>query len=629
MTFKLVALAALPLVLIATQAGHCQGRYTISDETAAEPGSPDVVVLHDNIAGAEAAIAPSQGGELSSYRVKVLGQSIELIYRARDYRPQPGFRGKASNLWPAVGAQYPVGTIPKQSCGDGTYVVAGKTYPMPCHGFAKDLAWKEVSRSADSNSAQVTVELTDSESTRTFYPFVFKLDATYLLSNGQLAINYQVTSDAANKEAMPFSIGNHIAFKIPFVEGTDPADMTFETPNTTLLLHNPSGAGLSGKEEQRSFETPQRLGDFDSRSALSLAGYRSQPYALLVDPKGVSVRITQTASTSLPEQLVRFNAFGGPHEGYFCPEPWFGRQNSLNQQEGMISLAAGQSWKWRIQLVISGPPPGMNGASPGVEKYGGNFGYVEGPVWAKQGYLLFSDIPGSRILKMTAPNHTEIYRRFTNGANGNSMDVEGRLYSCEKDGRRVVRMEKNGTITVVAQDFEGKRINDPNDVVVRRDGQVYFSDPNPKGGLEPFELGYAGVYHVAPDGTISLIRKMLYPNGVALTTDGKTLYIVDTAERDVIAYDLDEKGNASHGRVLISGIDGLPDGLRVAANGNIYIACRGVAIYTPNGKFIKMIEFPETPSNLTFGDEDLQTIYVTARTSVYRVRVPDKGSLQY
>jgi len=115
MTFKLVALAALPLVLIATQAGHCQGRYTISDETAAEPGSPDVVVLHDNIAGAEAAIAPSQGGELSSYRVKVLGQSIELIYRARDYRPQPGFRGKASNLWPAVGAQYPVGTIPKQS----------------------------------------------------------------------------------------------------------------------------------------------------------------------------------------------------------------------------------------------------------------------------------------------------------------------------------------------------------------------------------------------------------------------------------------------------------------------------------------------------------------------------------
>jgi gluconolactonase len=190
-------------------------------------------------------------------------------------------------------------------------------------------------------------------------------------------------------------------------------------------------------------------------------------------------------------------------------------------------------------------------------------------------------------------------------------------------------MEKNGTITVVAQDFEGKRINDPNDVVVRRDGQVYFSDPNPKGGLEPFELGYAGVYHVAPDGTISLIRKMLYPNGVALTPDGKTLYIVDTAERDVIAYDLDEKGNASHGRVLISGIDGLPDGLRVAANGNIYIACRGVAIYTPNGKFIKMIEFPETPSNLTFGDEDLQTIYVTARTSVYRVRVPDKGSLQY
>ena len=478
----------------------CQARYTISDEVAGGPGSPDVVVLHDNIAGAEAAIAPSQGGELSSYRVKVLGQSIELIYRARDYGPQPGFRGKASNLWPAVGAQYPVDTIPKQSCGDGTYVVAGKTYPMPCHGFAKDLAWKEVSRRADSNSAQVTIELTDSQRTRTFYPFVFKLDATYQLSNGQLTINYQVTSGAVNKEPMPFSIGNHIAFKIPFVEGTDPADMTFETPNTTLLLHNPSGAGLSGKEEQRSFETPLRLGDFDSRSALSLAGYRSQPYALLVDPKGVSVRITQTASTSLPEQLVRFNAFGGPHEGYFCPEPWFGRQNSLNQHEGMISLAAGQSWKWRIQLVVSGPPPGMNGSEPRCGEIRRQLRLRGRPCLGQAGLPAIQRYPRFSHPQDDGACHTEIYRHFTNAANGNSMDVEGRLYSCEKEGRRVVRMEKDGTITVIAQDFEGKRINDPNDVVVRRDGQVYFSDPNPKGGLEPLELGYAGVYHVAPDG---------------------------------------------------------------------------------------------------------------------------------
>jgi gluconolactonase len=147
--------------------------------------------------------------------------------------------------------------------------------------------------------------------------------------------------------------------------------------------------------------------------------------------------------------------------------------------------------------------------------------------------------------------------------------------------------------------------------------------------LQHFELGYAGVYHVNPAGQISLIAKMPRPNGVTLTPDGRTLYVADTSERRILAYDLDAKGNATNERVFISNIDGGPDGLRVAANGNIYIACRGIAVYTPQGQFLKMIEFPEMPANLTFGDSDLQTIYVTARTSVYRVRVPDRGYLLY
>jgi len=162
----------------------------------------------------------------------------------------------------------------------------------------------------------------------------------------------------------------------------------------------------------------------------------------------------------------------------------------------------------------------MNGASPGVEKYGGNFGYVEGPVWAKQGYLLFSDIPGSRILKMTAPNHTEIYRRFTNGANGNSwMSRVVCIVARRTDGVRKNGEERHDHGSCAG--FRRQTHQRSERCGCSRDGQVYFSDPNPKGGLEPFELGYAGVYHVAPDGTISLIRKMLYPNGVALTPDGK------------------------------------------------------------------------------------------------------------
>jgi gluconolactonase len=617
----------LLLLCLAVPSGFGQARYTITDEDAAGPGTPKVLVLRDLAGGVEAAVAPSQGGELSSFRVKFKGEWVELLYHARDYTHPQGFQGKGPVLWPAVGVQFPLGQFPKSTCGDGSYPLYGKTYPMPCHGFAKNLSWTEVSRVADNQGAHVTVELRDSDRTRPFYPFAFQLDATFTLSGGLLTIDYTTKSDSSNTQPMVFSIGNHIGFKIPFLPGTDPAAMTFASPSRQQLLRNTLGF-VDGREEPRSFETPQRLGDFDARVAIPLAGYKSVPYALLTDPQGLSLRVSQQATADLEEPIVRFNIYGGPSIGYFSPEPWFGLQNSLNIGKPLVHLAAGNSWTWRVQLKATGPPP-ESPKSAGVERFGGDFGYIEGPVWSKQGFLIFSDMFDSKILKMSQANHPEIYRDDTNGANGNAMDVEGRLYSCERDGRRVVRLEKDGSLTVIASEFEGKRVNDPNDIVVRRDGQVYFSDPAPKDSLQHFELGYAGVYHVTPSGRISLVAKMPRPNGVTLTPDGHTLYVADTLQRKILAYDLDAEGNASHERVFISDIDGGPDGLRVAANGNVYIACRGVAIYSPQGKFIKMIEFPETPANLTFGDSDLKTIYVTARTSVYRVRIPDQGYLLY
>ena len=233
-------------------------------------------------------------------------------------------------------------------------------------------------------------------------------------------------------------------------------------------------------------------------------------------------------------------------------------------------------------------------------------------------------------MKASAPNQASIHRNYTNAANGNSMDTQGRLYTCERDGRRVSRMEKDGKVTVIATEWQGKRLNSPNDVVVRRDGQIYFSDPASKAVLEPQELGFNGLYHVTPEGKLSLITaKMVRPNGVALTPDGRILYVADSQDRKIFAFDLDLAGNASNERIFISGIDGSPDGLRIAENGNLYIAARGIAVYTKAGKFIRMIEFPETPANCAFGDADLKTLYVTARTSVYRVRISDRGSLQY
>jgi len=615
---------------LASSSALAQARYTITDENAAGPTSPKVIVLHDNQVRAEAAVTPSEGGELSSFKVTYKGQQIELLYHARDYEHRAGFQGKGPLLWPAVGAQYPIGSIPKESCGMGSYVVKSKSYPMPCHGFARSVPWKEIKRTADTHSARVTLELTDSDATRQYYPYAFHLDANYELIDGHLTIDYVVTADSSNAESIPFSIGNHIALKLPLLAGTDPTKMLFATQNTIQLLRNSVGV-LSGDQKERSFSTPEALGTFDAHVALPLSGYKSQPFSRLIDPQGMTLRLTQTVSSGLPEPLIRTNAYGGPSQGYFCPEPWFGVQNSLNTGIGLMKLEPGKSWIWRLNLEIEPSPPSDPVASSGVERVGQNFSFVEGPVWVPRdgGYLLFSDIYNSQILKLAAPNRPSIYQQFTNAANGNSMDAEGRLYSCERDGHRVVRRDIDGTETIVASKYEGKRFNSPNDVVVRRDGQVYFSDPASAAVLEPRELSFNGLYHVTPAGKISLIAKMSRPNGVAITPDGHTLYVADSQEKKIIAYDLDAEGNASNGRTFISGIDGTPDGLRVAENGNLYIACRGIAIYSSHGQFKRMIEFPETPVNCAFGGPDLQTLYVTAHTSVYTVHVPDKGALQY
>ncbi|MGE5569049.1 MAG: SMP-30/gluconolactonase/LRE family protein [Rhodospirillales bacterium] len=265
-----------------------------------------------------------------------------------------------------------------------------------------------------------------------------------------------------------------------------------------------------------------------------------------------------------------------------------------------------------------------------VEKAATGYKFTEGPIWSREGYLLFSDIPQNKILRLAPGKPVETFREQSNGANGNAFDTQGRLYTCEGGARRVTRTARNGKIEVLAERFEGKRLNAPNDIVVRRDGHVYFTDPAFGGSEDTRELDFYGVFHITPRGQLELIAKPKgRPNGIALSPDGRILYVANSDERNVRAYDLDRSGRTSNERVLVSNIEGGPDGMKVDEKGNLCIAAKTLVIYSPDGKLLHSIELPETPSNCAFGDADLQSLYITARTSLYRVRLNVKGSLPY
>jgi gluconolactonase len=203
------------------------------------------------------------------------------------------------------------------------------------------------------------------------------------------------------------------------------------------------------------------------------------------------------------------------------------------------------------------------------------------------------------------------------------MDRKGRLYSCEYKARRVTRTDRNGKIEVFVDRFEGKRFNAPNDIVVRRDGHVYFSDPlfTP---LEQRDLDFYSVYHVTPNGRIEAVARMkTRPNGVTLSPD-----VANTDEKNIRAYDLDRSGRASNERVVVADLPAGPDGIRTDAKGNLYVTARGVAVYSPKGELLGRITVPVNPRNLAFGDADLRTLYIVGNT-IFRVRVDVAGSVQY
>jgi len=261
-----------------------------------------------------------------------------------------------------------------------------------------------------------------------------------------------------------------------------------------------------------------------------------------------------------------------------------------------------------------------------LDEFGKGYTYTEGPAWSKDGYLIFSDTPDDKLLKW-AGQEIEVYREDAHGPSGNAFDSQGRLYTCETRTRRVTRTDKKGTIEVLADRFEGKRLNAPNDIVVSRNDHVYFTDPAFGSQQERRELDFYGVYHLPPKGPLKLVaRPAGRPNGIALSPNNRILYVANSDERNVRAYDLDRSGDASGERVLISSIEGVPGGIRVDEKGDLWIAAKQIVIYSPEGKLLHTIPVHGTPSNLAFGEADGKSLFITARGVVYRARVNLKGA---
>ncbi len=270
-----------------------------------------------------------------------------------------------------------------------------------------------------------------------------------------------------------------------------------------------------------------------------------------------------------------------------------------------------------------------------VEAVASGFHFTEGPVWdADLGCLHFSDIPANTIHQWQPGSGMSVFRSPSGKSNGLTRDREGRLIVCEHAGRRVSRIDKDGNATTVASHYQGRRLNSPNDVVVKSDGAIYFTDPpyglNPTFGVAEYpELDFAGVYRVAPDGReIAVVAADCTPNGLAFCPDERRLYVADTEDNLVCVYEVGHDGSLSGGQVFarMSGSPLAPDGIKVDRDGHVFVTgAGGVWVYEQGGTRLGVIPVPELPANLAWGEADWSTLYITARTSVYRVRTTTKG----
>jgi len=264
-----------------------------------------------------------------------------------------------------------------------------------------------------------------------------------------------------------------------------------------------------------------------------------------------------------------------------------------------------------------------------VELVESGFKFTEGPLWYDDG-LLFSDIPANTVYRWTPENGTSVFLKPSGHANGLAMGPEGDLLLAQHDGQ-VGRYTEQGGVTLVVEAYGGKQFNSPNDLTVASDGTIYFTDPPYGVEKENKQLDFSGVYRLSPDGRLTLLTKEFdRPNGICLSPGDTTLYINDSRETLIRAYDVTAEGGIENGRVFAQprdeDADGTTDGMKVDVKGNLYTTGPGgIWVYGPDGTRLARVAVPKVPTNLAFGGPKQKTLYITARSHVYRVSVNVRG----
>jgi gluconolactonase len=264
------------------------------------------------------------------------------------------------------------------------------------------------------------------------------------------------------------------------------------------------------------------------------------------------------------------------------------------------------------------------------------FGFTEGPVWDPAGFLYVSDEEINKIFRVYVADGRKEEVISLGDPDGNTYDRENRLLDCASVLRAIIQIEPDGKYKTLADRYQGNRFNSPNDVIIGPDGAIYFTDPTldlVKG--EKQEIPFQGVYRLGSNGEVRLLTKDLtQPNGLAFSPDGKSFYVDDSKQRNIRVYDITPDGSLANGRIFGEEPggkgEGVPDGMKVDKEGNLYVTGpKGIWVWDPQGHHLGTIAMPEQPANLAWGDADYSTLYITATTSVYRLKTKAHGFVPY